>query len=447
MLPRLRRWLLIALSVLVAAPGVAELSREEQEIVAWIETHNGEALELLERVVDINSGTMNFAGVREVGEIFAAELEDLGFQTEWLDGVSFGRAGHLIARWSVRQSAQPPDNRGVERIHFLLIGHLDTVFEQDSPFQSYELLDGNRASGPGTTDMKGGDVVLIQALRALEAIGALDEVDVTVVMTGDEERSGRPLEAARAVLVDSAKVADVAIGFEDGDGDPETAVISRRGSGSWTLTVKAKPAHSSQIFQPKVGAGAIYEAARILTAFREDLRSEENLTCNPGVILGGTDVEFDAGEARGGAFGKNNVIAEHAVVTGDLRATSPAQYERATRRMREIVAHNLPHAQTELTFSPSYPPMGASDGNRRLLALYDEVSRDLGYGPVQAVNPRNAGAADVSFAAEYVEMALDGVGLMGEGGHTVDEVADLSTLPMQVQRAAVLMLRLARRRR
>jgi glutamate carboxypeptidase len=355
---RRSRGFLVTLSIVLATPGQAEISGREQEIAGWIESHNGEALALLARVVDVNSGTMNFAGVREVGEIFAAELGDLAFETDWVDGTPFGRAGHLVAR---RQAGRARDGGG-GGTHLLLIGHLDTVFEPDSPFQRYELLDGNRASGPGTTDMKGGDVVLIQALRALEAVGALDDIDVTVVMTGDEERSGRPLDAARSVLVEAAKAADIAIGFEDGDGDPKTAVISRRGSGSWRLTVKAKPAHSSQIFQAEVGAGAIYEVARILTSFREELEGEQDLTFNPGVVVGGTEVVFDANEARGTAFGKNNVIAEHAVVTGDLRATSPSQVERATERMRRIAAEHSPHSDVELTFSPSYPPMAASEG-------------------------------------------------------------------------------------
>ena len=412
-----------------------DLDSTEQQLVRWIAEHSDQALALLEQVVNINSGTMNFEGVRRVGAVFADEFDDLGFETEWLNGASFERAGHFVARWRGGGSGDRP--------HFLLIGHLDTVFEPDSPFQSFERLGESEARGPGTTDMKGGNVIMLYALRSLESVGALDDMNVTVIMTGDEESSGRPLEAARAALIEAAQAADVAIGFEDGDGDPRTAVISRRGSGVWKLDVEAKPAHSSQIFQPEVGAGAIFEAARILSEFRQGLAGEKDLTFNPGVILGGTELAFDAGAARGSAFGKNNVIAGHAVVTGDLRATSPAQYQRATQRMREIAADHLPQTEAEITFSPSYPPMAASDGNRRLLALYDRVSRDLGYGPVVAVNPRNAGAADVSFAAEFVGMALDGIGLMGKGGHTIDETADLSTLPMQTQRAALLMLRLA----
>jgi len=266
------------------------------------------------------------------------------------------------------------------------------------------------------------------------------------VLTGDEEKTGKPLGAARQALVEAARGVDAAIGFEDGDGRPETAVIARRGSVTWTLEVTGVPAHSSQIFQPEVGAGAIYEAARILSAFHAELSPEPDLTFSPGVIVGGTDVELDTSHGRGHAAGKTNVIAQRAIVMGDLRALSPEQYERATARMQSIVGEHLPGSSATLVFAESYPPMAPSEGNRRLLALYDEVSRDLGYGEVTAVNPRNAGAADVSFVAGQVPMVLDGIGLMGSGGHTVEEIADLTTLPMQTARAAVLLHRLGRRR-
>jgi len=295
--------------------------------------------------------------------------------------------------------------------------------------------------GPGTTDMKGGDVVMIYALRALGAAGALDDLRLTVVMTGDEEKSGRPLSLARKVLIEAAERADVAIGFEDGDSNPETAVIARRGGSGWLLEVSGVRAHSSQIFTEDVGAGAIYEAARILTAFYEELESEKDLTFSPGAILGGTEVEFDREQARGEAFGKSNVVAQKATVSGDLRALSPQQLERARAKMRAVVEEHLPMTGAELTFFDGYPPMAPTDGNRRLLAIYDEVSRDLGFGEVRAVDPRRAGAADISFTADLVTMALDGIGLMGRGGHTVDEVADLTTLPMQTKRAAVLLHR------
>ena len=90
------------------------------------------------------------------------------------------------------------------------------------------------------------------------------------------------------------------------------------------------------------------------------------------------------------------------------------------------------------------PALAPTDGNRKLLAMYDQASRDVGAGPVTAVDPDRAGAADVSFVAGHVPMILNGIGLMGDGGHTVDETADLTTLPSQTKRAALLIYRLAK---
>jgi glutamate carboxypeptidase len=294
--------------------------------------------------------------------------------------------------------------------------------------------------------MKGGNVIIVEALAALKDAGILDEITVTVVLIGDEESSGRPLELARAPLLAAADAADIALGFEDGDGNPATAVIARRGYSGWTLEVQGTPAHSSIIFSETVGYGAIYEAARILDGFRVELAGEPNLTFNPGTILGGTSVDFDDAQARGSAFGKSNVVAERVVVSGDLRTLTLEQRESAKHRMRALADASLPGTSATLTFADGYPPLAPTDGNRELLAVFDAVSRDLGAGPVVAVDPAKAGAADISFTAGRVEMALDGLGLMGSGGHTVEETADLSTLVTQTQRAAIAIYRLARGR-
>jgi glutamate carboxypeptidase len=405
----------------------------ERAIVAYVDAHNAEALALLERVVNINSGTQNFAGVRDVGAIFLTSFDRLGFKTRWVDGAPFQRAGHLIA-----------EHRG-SGPKLLLVGHLDTVFERDSPFQKFQRVDGKTATGPGIIDMKGGDVIILQALAALESAGVLKEMNVTVVMTGDEEDGGRPLAKSREALVAAAKGADVAIGFEDGPGDPRYAVTARRGTVDWQLRVKGTPAHSSQIFREEFGHGAVLEAARLLNTFRERMAGEEHLTFNPGVILGGTSVEYDAAQARGTAFGKTNVIAGQTVVSGDLRTLSPAQLDRAMKTMHEVAAGASPRTQATLTFGEGYPPLAPTDGNARLLAIYDRASRDLGFGPVTAVNPDKAGAADVSFVAGEVKMILDGVGLMGHDDHTPGETADLGTLPSQTKRAAITIYRLTQR--
>lgn len=403
----------------------------EEIVMRQIDDEYSRAIDLLKRSVNINSGTMNLDGVKKTGELFAAEFSALGFEVEWIDGAPFGRAGHLVA---TRERKGPK---------ILLIGHLDTVFEPDSPFQVYEQVDEHSARGPGVTDMKGGNVVMVQALRALDAAGVLDDISVKVVLTGDEEMQGSPRERRVEALTRAAIWADVAIGFEDGDGDPATAVISRRGTSGWKLEVGGKPNHSSQIFQPGYGYGAIFEAARILTAFQDALSGEPNLSFNPGMMAGGTEVVRDDAASRASAFGKSNVIAETAFVRGDLRTISVEQRENVKTIMRAIVEENLPETSATIEFTDGYPPMAPSEGNRRLLQLLDSVSREFGLGAIKAVNPRNAGAADISYAAEYVSMAIDGVGLMGSGGHTVDEVADLRTLTQQAKRVAILMYRLA----
>jgi glutamate carboxypeptidase len=424
--------LILAMSASSSGQHAGGLTGDELAIVQHIDAHVGDALKLLEQAVNINSGTQNFRGVQNVGRVFGAELERLGFNVRWVDGAAFKRAGHLIAE---HPAAGPK---------LLLIGHLDTVFEADSPFQKFERVSETAARGPGIIDMKGGDVVMLQALSALKAVGALDRLNVVVVMTGDEESAGDPQDVAREALVAAAKGAIAALGFEDGAGDPRTAVIGRRGTTAWTVRVKGKPAHSSQIFRQDIGYGAVFEAARIVNAFREKLAGQAHLTFNPSIVLGGTQLEFDPVQARGSAFGKDNVIAEHATVSGDLRALSLEQFAEARKAMAAIVSESLAQTRAEITFDEGYPPLSPTDGNKRLLAMYDQASRDSGGGPVTAVDPDRAGAADVSFVAAHVPMILDGIGLMGDGGHTAQETADLRTLPSQAKRAALLIYRLMR---
>ena len=419
------------LAILVATTASAQsLTPAERAIARAVDVHNAAALALLERVVNINSGTMNFAGVRAVGDIFSRELQVLGFTTRWESEAPLPRAGHLVAE---HYGPGPK---------ILLIGHLDTVFEPSSPFQKFLRIDDSTAKGPGVIDMKGGDVIIVYALRALKDAGLLDGMHVVVVMTGDEESAGRPLADARRALVDAARGSTAAIGFEDGAGDPRSAVISRRGATNWMLTTTGVAGHASQIFHDDIGAGAVFEASRILNAFREQLSSEPLLAFSPGLVVGGSAVTLDSTWTMGTAQGKTNVVAQSVTVTGDMRTFTPEQLAKTEAAMRAIVAANLPRTTARITFDDGYPPMAPTDGNRRLLAQYDQASRALGFVPVQAVDPSRAGAADVAFIAGIVPMTIDGVGLSGHDDHSDKETADLRMLPVQTKRAAVLLARL-----
>jgi len=410
----------------------AQLSAVESKIVSRVNYNNEDGLELMKETIAINSGTMNFDGVKQVGDVLRKEFDDLGFKTSWEDGSAFNRSGHLMAKHFGSEDA----------VNILLIGHLDTVFEEDSHFQEMEMINDTTMKAPGIADMKGGNVIMLQALKALKQNNHLDDMNIWVVMTGDEEYSGSPLELSKKALIDAAKWADISIGFENGDGNPATANVSRRGSIKWELKTEGNPAHSSQIFREDVGAGAIFEASRILNAFYEELRSEEFLTFNPGMIIGGTTIEYDAVNKSGTAFGKDNVVSKEVVVSGDLRGLSPEQVERVKKKMQEITANHRPETKATLTFYPGYPPMAPTDGNRELLSIYSKVSEDLGQGKVVAVNPLKAGAADVSFTADYVEMAMDAIGMSGADDHTVNETGYLPRFKTQTQRAAILLYRL-----
>jgi glutamate carboxypeptidase len=407
----------------------------ERQIVQHVDAQLDESTALLKELVNINSGTMNFAGVKQVGMLLKQKYDALGFTTQWLDGAEFGRAGHLVATY---ESTSHPDANKI-----LMIGHLDTVFAKDDDFQTITELADGRVAGPGITDMKGGDVIMLAALQALQKQGLLQQLNIKVVMTGDEESSGKPLSLSKKAIIDAAIWADIALGFEDGDGNVTTAVTSRRGSVNWALTVKGRPAHSSQIFTNKYGDGAIFETARILNEFRVQLQHEKLLTFNPGLIAGGTRVTRQSDKSNYNSFGKTNVIAKDTLVKGGIRAVSPEQLKRAEAIMQKIVSQNLRHTSAVLEFQPGYPPMAQTPGNMDLLALYSRVSIDLGYGEITAVNPRNAGAADISFAASHVDMSLDGLGLMGSGGHTKDEVADMSSFVKNMQKASILIYRLS----
>src|SRR5262249_54273452 len=402
----------------------------EKKISDYAKAHSPEALALIEQTVNINSGTMNAEGVRQVGAIYRKEFDALKFQTSWSEmPAEMDRAGHLIA-----------EHNGKQGKRLLLIGHLDTVFEKATPFHPFTRT-GSRAKGQGVNDMKGGDVIVIYALKALQSVGALDNTQIMVVFHGDEEDAGSPLEVSRKDLLDAAKRSDIALAFEAAMG--MTGTIARRGVSTWSLTVTGTQAHSSDIFTPDVGAGAVFETSRILSSFYDQLRGEQYLTFNPALIYGGTEVTPDDEHSRGTAFGKTNVVARTVTVDGDLRAISVEQLEKARERMRKIVELNLPKTSAKIEFADGYPGMAPTAGNMKLLKLLDQASRDLGYGEITPLDPAARGAGDISFVSTQVD-CLDGLGASGLGGHTNDEDIDLDAVPMLIQRAAILIYRLTR---
>ena len=408
-----------------------KLSRTEKKIVAKVNSYEQEAIDFLEKVVNINSGTMNLEGVKAVGQEFNDAFQAIDFDTRWVKmPAEMNRAGHLFASINGKKGKK-----------LLLIGHLDTVFEADSPFQTFERKD-SIAYAPGGNDMKGGDVVVLYALKALHELNLLKDASITVAFTGDEERTGKPLSISRKDLIDAAKASDIALGFETATGF-NNATIARRGASGWKVETAGKRAHSSGVFSERTGAGAIFEMGRILHQFYEEVRGEEYLTFNPGNLLGGTFVDYAPLKSSGSAYGKTNVVAQTAVVHGGLRFISEEQKENARAKMRAIVADHLPSTNATITFTDSYPAMGPTEENKTLLKQLSDVSEALGFGEVAAYDPGRRGAADISFVADYVD-GLDGLGSMGSGAHTPQETVNLNTFNDLIQRTAIFLYRLTR---
>ena len=408
------------------------LNKAEKKIQIYVDKHTEEAIGLVEKVVNINSGTLNIDGNKTVGKIFQAELDKLGFNTYWVTyPETVKRSGHLFA-----------EMRGGKGKKIVMIGHLDTVFEPDHPFQKFTRK-GDTAYGPGVSDMKAGDVSMIYAMKALDNVGVLKDLNLTLVFIGDEEKTGGPPSIVRKELIEAGKWANIGLGFEGAHG-LNTGTIARRSSSSWMLTTTGIQGHSSQIFKDELGYGAIFEAARIVNAFREELVGEEYLSFNPGTIVGGTDIAYDPVTARGTTFGKTNVVSQAATVHGGIRTISTEQLDKAMTMMKDIASQNLPGTTAKIEFKTSYPPMAPTKQNYALLDKLESVNVDLGYGKLEPLDPGKRGAADISFVAPHVDASLAGMGPDGFGEHSEKEGLDLTSFPKTTTRAAILIYRLTR---
>ena len=428
----------LAASVSLAsiAQNTPPLTPEEKALAAYIDANQQASNAMLEKLVNINSGTHNLEGVNAVAGIMQAQLSDLGFKVQWIPMEQVQRAGVLVAE-------HPCPEPGKCGKRMLLIGHMDTVFEKTSPFQAYSVKD-NIGTGPGVNDMKGGLVDMLFALKAMQAAGVLRQTEITVVLSGDEEAHGEPASISRRDMIDAAKHSDVALEFE---GTPRMegvfyGSISRRSSITWHINTTGETGHSSGIFSAHMGFGAIYELTRILDAFRLQL-PEEDLTFNVGMIVGGTTVHVDEAGNNGTITGKDNVVAPVAYASGDIRTISNQQTARIEKKMQAIVAQHLPKTTATITFGEGYPAMAPTSQSRALLGILNQANASLGFKPMPELDPMKRGAGDISFVADIIP-GLAGIGATGDGAHAPGETIDLSAQPINTKRDALLMYRLSR---
>jgi len=425
--------IILILTLLAYIPIVSaqSLSETELKLISEVEKNYDATVELLKEVTNINSGSLNLEGVEAVANVFEREFQKIGFETEWFElPPEAKRAGHFIAT-----------RKGSKGKKLFLIGHLDTVFEKDMPFSPFTYLNDSTATGQGVNDMKGGDIMIFASLKALHDLGLLEDRTVTVYFTGDEESSADE-SISRKDFIERAKQHDIALAYETTQSF-EITTVARRGSSRWVLKTSGKQAHSSGIFRESIGYGAIYEAARILTVFQEELAGEEYLTFNPGQIIGGSDISYNPETGKGEALGKINIVAREAYVTGDLRFLGEDQKINARKIMKAIVDDHLDQTEAEITFEDGLPSMEPTAGNYALAETLSKLSQDMGLGKVKPGDPGSRGAGDISYVAKYVD-CLDGLGASGTGAHAPGETINMKEYPDLIKRSTLFLYRLSR---
>jgi len=371
------------------------------KIMQALDSRETEMLDLLEKLVNIDSGTYLKAGVNRIADIIAPKLGQLGFDVERLSQADFG--DHLLAR-----------KGGSAAKRLLCIGHMDTVFPDGEAKRRPLRTEGDNAYGPGVIDMKGGIVVLLYSLQALmEADPNLyRSLDLAVILNSEEE-IGSP--TSTPYIIREAKKADTVCVLEPARPKGQV-VIKRKGVGKYCLTVHGKAAHAG--VQPEMGISAIEEMARTILELHALTDFEDGLTVNVGVITGGS---------------RSNIIAEQAYAEIDVRAVDQAQMDHAEKELNRVCRPHRDGIRMELTGGIEFPPMLKTQRSLELLRLVQEAGREVG---ADIDEMFTGGGSDGNNTSHYAP-TIDGLGPQGTGAHSPDETL---IVPSLLKRSKVLAL-------
>jgi len=363
----------------------------------------------LERLVRIDCGSYTPAGVNTVAEVIVDRLEGLG--------AAVTRTGNGTA-----PDGRPLGDLVVGRLagsgpRVLLIGHMDTVFDAGTAAARPYRTEGDRALGPGVSDMKGGLLAGLSALTALHDAG--HHPSVTFVANPDEE-VGSPFSGPhiRALAADHDAALVLECARANGD-----IVSARKGIADVAVTIHGRAAHAG--IEPEKGRNAILAASRMVEALAAVNGRWPTVTCNVGVIAGGT---------------RPNVVAESCRFEVDLRAASAAEFAEAEDVLREIVGRpHVADTTSELSVIASHPPMEKSPATARLVSLAQSIAGELGFTVQDAAT---GGASDANTTAAAGVPTLDGLGPVGGDDHAPAEWLDLGSVPPRISLLAGLIARI-----
>ncbi|QBQ10605.1 MULTISPECIES: M20/M25/M40 family metallo-hydrolase [unclassified Pseudomonas] len=381
-----------------------------KQIQADSEQYKAEALKLLERLVNIDSGSGYEPGLTQVRDIAVDELKQLGFSIQLVPDAA-AHNSHVIATL-----------KGTGKARILLMAHMDTVFKEGSAAaRPFHIKDG-RAYGPGVMDDKGGIVAGIYALKVLKNQGFKDYAQITFLLDASEETG---TDGASELIRNTAKGHDVTLNLEPGR-PADGLVVWRKGSATAVVEVKGKAAHAG--VAPELGRNAAMEAAHQILQLGKLGDAEKKTTINFTVINSGDRV---------------NVIPDQATAKADVRAALPEEFDRIEKDLARVSANKLiPETEVTTSLHRGLPPMPQTPESDKLVAIAQGIYGELGR---KLTIEGSGGAADASLSAGVGTPTLDGFGIVGGNIHTPEEYAEVESVAPRIYLLSRMIMELSKR--
>ncbi|WP_367946592.1 M20 family metallopeptidase [Bacillus sp. V59.32b] len=378
------------------------------QIETYLEGKMPEMNSLLEKIVNIDSGSYHKEGVDKVGSIIRKEFEDIGMYVKVHRETEFGN--HLEIKGS--EKSEPK---------IIIIAHMDTVFPVgEAEKRPYKII-GDKAYGPGVSDEKASHVSVLYALKALKEKGSDAYKNVHLIFNGDEEVGSR---TSKVIIKEAAEGKDFSLVVESGRPD-DGVVTERKGVGRFIFDVKGKSAHAG--VEPERGKSAIEELAHKVIMLQNLSDYEQGLSVNVGLIDGGTS---------------SNTVAPEAQAQVDVRVKNMKQAEEITGKITKIALdEKVTGTETELTGRIGRPPMEKVEGTDKLLNVIKAAGKELGMS-IREVS--TGGGSDAAYTSTEGVPTVDGMGPLGEFSHSdTDEYVDLKSFPKRTALLAKTIERLS----
>jgi glutamate carboxypeptidase len=382
----------IAIVAVLVADGSAR-AEANKPVYERAQHYKDEALNLWERLVNIDSGTGDEDGLKAVSAIVTAELQKLGAQIETVPAKP-AVGDNVVATFT-----------GTGHGRIFLMAHMDTVFAKGTAAaRPFRIKDG-RAHGPGVSDNKGGIIAAVYVLKILQDLGFKNYGRITLLLNTNEETGSL---GTRLLIEKLAKEHDASLNLESGRPN-DGLVIWRKGSGAIKVEVKGRAAHAG--VAPDSGRNAAMELAHQVLQLSRLGNREKGTTVNFTV--------FKAGDRK-------NVIPDYALAEGDMRALSSEEFDRVERELATTSQNKL-IADTEVTTTLTrlFPIMPQTAQTQELAAVAQSIYAELGK---TLTLEGSGGAADSSFSAGVFKPTLDGLGLVGGNAHSLDEYAEMESM-------------------